>query len=153
MRRLLGPPHDGELALNRRGRPTVAPARSPTVSAAYRRLEWRRIPWSVHDGSCESLVAPHGGIPAKAWHGPRHPLRLLACGAPSGSRFRPGERLLPGEGKYSLLPRAPSSGHIRTPCIAAPQPTCSSAKCAGDIAFRRIEEQNLVMDLLQEIQQ
>src|ERR1700722_227746 len=85
MRRLLGPPHDGELALNRRGRPTVSPARSPTVSAAYRRLEWRRIPWSVHDGSCEPLVAPHGGIPAKAWHGPRHPLRLLTCGAPSGS--------------------------------------------------------------------
>src|ERR1700730_3657994 len=41
---------------------------------------------------------------------------------------------------------------VRTPCIAAPHPTCSSAKCAGDIAFHRREEQNLVIDLLQEIQ-
>jgi hypothetical protein len=35
---------------------------------------------------CEPLGAPHEGIPAKAWDGPRRLLRVFTCGAPSGSR-------------------------------------------------------------------
>jgi hypothetical protein len=49
---------------------------SPSVTAY--RLERR---------PCEPLGAPHGGIPARAWHGPRRPLRVFTCGAPSSSSY------------------------------------------------------------------
>jgi hypothetical protein len=55
-----------------------------TVLAACRCLWWWRICWSVLVVRATQCAAR--GHPSQGVHGPRRPLRVFTCGAPSGSR-------------------------------------------------------------------